>query len=96
VDQPEDGEIIFHMESWRYASRLTFGVESVTVEGRRSPMDYPSGWTCERTTRQFEPYLLSTLALLDSIAVAEHLEACDECAQTILIYRYSLTPPRRG
>jgi hypothetical protein len=84
------------MESWRYASRLTFGVESATVEGRRSPMDYPLGWTCERTTRQFEPYLLSTLALLDSLAVAEHLEACEECAQTILIYRFSLTPPRRG
>jgi len=59
-------------------------------------MDYPSGWTCERTTRQFESYLLSTLALLDSLAVAEHLEACQECAHTILIYRFSLTRPRRG
>jgi hypothetical protein len=59
-------------------------------------MDYPSGWTCERTARQFESYLLSTLALLDSLAVAEHLEACDECAQTILIYRFSLIRPPRG
>ena len=75
---------------------LTPGMESATVEGRRLPMDYPSGWTCERTTRQFESYLLSTLALLDSLAVAEHLEACEGCAQTILIYRFNLTPRHRG
>jgi hypothetical protein len=36
-------------------------------------VDYPSGWTCERTTRQFEQYLLTTLLLREALAVAEHL-----------------------
>jgi hypothetical protein len=35
---------------------------------------YPGGWTCERTTLKFELYLLSTLPLGESLAVAEHLE----------------------
>jgi hypothetical protein len=59
-------------------------------------MEFPTGWTCERTIRQFESYLLSTLALLESLAVAEHLEACEECAQSIVIYRMRLIEGRRG
>jgi Putative zinc-finger len=59
-------------------------------------MDYPAGWTCERTVRQFEAYLLSTLAWLEALAVAEHLEACDGCTQKIVIYRTTYIPDRRG
>jgi hypothetical protein len=58
-------------------------------------MDFPPGWTCERTTRELESYLRSTLALLESLAVAEHLEACEGCAQTIVIYRSTLVQRRR-
>ena len=59
-------------------------------------MEFPAGWTCERTAREFEPYLLSTLALLESLAVAEHLEACELCSQSIVIYRTTLIERRRG
>ena len=58
-------------------------------------MDYPTGWTCERTLRLFESYLLSTLARMDALAVAEHLEACEGCAQTIVIYRATYRERRR-
>ena len=53
-------------------------------------MDYPAGWTCERTALRFEAYLLKTLALIDAIAVAEHLEACPGCAQRIVTFRLTL------
>jgi hypothetical protein len=59
-------------------------------------MEFPAGWTCERTTGQFESYLLSTLALLESLAVAEHLEACEGCSQSIVIFRMMLIERRRG
>jgi anti-sigma factor RsiW len=59
-------------------------------------VDYPAGWTCERTARQFEAYVLSTLALLEALAVAEHLEACPGCTQSIVIYRATLGQARRG
>jgi len=59
-------------------------------------VDFPTGWTCERTTRCFESYLLSTLTLVESLAVAEHLEACEGCAQCIVIYRATLAERRRG
>jgi hypothetical protein len=59
-------------------------------------MEFPAGWTCDRTARQFESYLLSTLALLESLAVAEHLEACERCSQSLVIYRMMLVERRRG
>ena len=59
-------------------------------------MEFPAGWTCDRTARQFESYLLSTLALLESLAVAEHLEACESCSQSLVIYRMMLIERRRG
>jgi hypothetical protein len=55
---------------------------------------YPKDWTCERTARQFESYLMSTLVLEESLAVAEHIEACPGCAQRIVIYRMSLAQSR--
>jgi anti-sigma factor RsiW len=48
---------------------------------------YPREWTCERTVRQLESYLLGTLVLHDSLAVAEHIEACPACAHRLVIYR---------
>lgn len=59
-------------------------------------MDYPSGWTCERTVLRFEHYMLSTLELGDALAVAEHLEACDGCAHRLVLYRLTLAERHRG
>jgi hypothetical protein len=57
---------------------------------------YPTGWTCERTILKFELYLLSTLPLGESLAIAEHLEACDRCAHQLLLYRATTTERPRG
>jgi hypothetical protein len=54
-------------------------------------VDYPPGWTCERTLLRFEYYLLSKLPLGEALAVAEHLEACDGCPQRLVLYRLTLT-----
>jgi len=54
-------------------------------------MEYPSGWTCERTLLQLEYYLRSTGVLRDSLTVAEHLEACPDCAQRLLLVRVTLS-----
>ena len=59
-------------------------------------MDYPAGWTCERTALRFDWYLLRTLALIDALAVAEHLEACEGCAQRLVIFRLTLAEHPRG
>jgi anti-sigma factor RsiW len=58
-------------------------------------VEYPPGWTCERTVLQFEYYLLSKLPLGEALAVAEHLEACDWCPQHLVLYRLTLVE-RRG
>jgi Putative zinc-finger len=50
-------------------------------------MEHPPGWTCERTERKLEPYLLTTLTLIESLAVAEHVEACPGCAERLVLYR---------
>lgn len=60
------------------------------------PIDYPAGWTCERTALQLEHYLLSTLRLGEALAVAEHLEACQGCAQRLVTYQLTITERRRG
>ena len=54
-------------------------------------VDYPPGWTCERTVLQFEYYLSGTLLLGESLAVAEHLEACQGCGQRLVLYRLTIT-----
>jgi hypothetical protein len=59
-------------------------------------MDYPAGWTCERTVLLLEQYLRSTIAWGESLAVAEHLEACVGCAQRLVIYRVTLGPRPRA
>jgi hypothetical protein len=56
---------------------------------------YPKDWTCERTARQLESYLLGTLVLQESLAVAEHIEACSGCAQRLVIYRTTVVQSSR-
>ena len=59
-------------------------------------MDYPPGWTCERTKLQLERYLKCTITLDESLAVAEHLEACIGCAERLLLFRVTVSRPARG
>ncbi|HEX2251133.1 MAG TPA: zf-HC2 domain-containing protein [Gemmatimonadales bacterium] len=58
-------------------------------------MIHPSDWTCDRAARQFESYLLGTLVLQESLALAEHLEACPGCAQRLLMYRTTIVQSGR-
>ena len=48
---------------------------------------YPAGWTCEQVTVRLERYLLSTLPLGESLAIAEHIEACAWCGQALVLLR---------
>ncbi len=57
-------------------------------------MEYPPGWTCEKTVVQIEYYLVSRLELADALAVAEHLEACPGCAHQLVLLR--MPPGRRA
>jgi len=59
-------------------------------------VEYPAGWTCERTVLRLEFYLLGTLPLSEALAVAEHLEACDGCPQRLVLYRVTLAARTRG
>lgn len=52
--------------------------------------EFPSGWTCEVTVLRFERYILATLPLGESLAIAEHIEACVSCAQRLVLFE----PPR--
>ena len=58
-------------------------------------MEYPPGWTCERTSRSFEYYLLDKLQRVETLALAEHVEACASCAQMLVLNRVTLVV-RRG
>jgi hypothetical protein len=60
------------------------------------PTEYPPTWTCSRTVLQFEGYLLGTIELVEALAVGEHLEACDWCAQRMELYRLTIAVRRRG
>lgn len=59
-------------------------------------MEYPSGWTCERTALQFEPYLLGTLVWVETLAIAEHVLACDGCAQRLVLFRVTIAERIHG
>jgi anti-sigma factor RsiW len=59
-------------------------------------IDHPSGWTCDRSVLQFEYYLSSTLPRVEALAIAEHVEACAECAQRLALYRVRLARLPRG
>jgi hypothetical protein len=57
---------------------------------------YPAGWTCEQTSVRLERYLLSTLPLGESLAVAEHVEACAGCGQALVLLWIDRRTGRRG
>jgi anti-sigma factor RsiW len=50
-------------------------------------VEYPTGWTCEVTVVKLELYLLGTLTLAEALAVAEHVEACANCAQCLVLWQ---------
>lgn len=47
--------------------------------------EYPRHWTCEVTVLRLEAYLRRMLPLAESLAVAGHLEACEECAHLMTL-----------
>ena len=57
--------------------------------------EYPAGWTCELVLVRIARYRASTLSLAESLAMAEHLEACFECTQQLVLISPA-APPRRG
>jgi hypothetical protein len=59
----------------------------------RRTVQYPSGWTCELVVLRLEHYFLGTIPLDGALAVAEHLEACESCAQHFVL-RYPVPLPR--
>ena len=59
-------------------------------------MEYPPGWTCNRTLLQLETYLLGTLVWAEALAVAEHVEACDGCAQRLVLLRVTIAERIHG
>jgi hypothetical protein len=59
-------------------------------------LEYPPGWSCERAALRFEPYLLGKLLLREALALAEHLEACEECPQSLVLFRLTLVERAHG
>ena len=53
----------------------------------RAQVEYPSGWTCEVTVVRLERYVVPSLPCREMLAVGEHLEACVECAQALVLLR---------
>jgi hypothetical protein len=47
--------------------------------------EYPKGWTCEVVVPRLEAYLLRILSFEESLAVAEHVEACPSCSQLVAL-----------
>ena len=50
-------------------------------------LEYPPGWTCERVIVRLERYLLATLPQGEALLIADHIEACVECAQALVLLR---------
>lgn len=46
-------------------------------------LEYPAGWTCELILLRLDRYLENALPRRESLAVAEHIEACAECAHRL-------------
>jgi hypothetical protein len=59
-------------------------------------VEYPRGWTCELVLVRLESYVLSTLPWAESLAVAEHIEACVPCAQHLVLLVHQYEPPAHG
>jgi anti-sigma factor ChrR (cupin superfamily) len=51
---------------------------------------YPPGVTCELVVLRFEQYLVGALSWAEGYAVAEHLEACPECSQRLVLIRLTV------
>ncbi|HKU62478.1 MAG TPA: zf-HC2 domain-containing protein [Gemmatimonadales bacterium] len=58
-------------------------------------VEYPPGWTCAQITIRLERYLLGTLPRGESLAIAEHIEACVWCGQALVLLRLD-RPTARG
>jgi hypothetical protein len=56
-------------------------------------MEYPAGWTCAVTVARLERYVVEALPRREMLAIAQHLEACVECAQALALLRVG---SRRG
>jgi len=48
-------------------------------------VEYPLGWPCELILVRLELYLLGTLPRIEALAVAEHVEACHDCAHRLVL-----------
>ena len=48
-------------------------------------IEYPPGWTCELILLRLDRYVEDALPRRESLAVAEHVEACAECAQRLAL-----------
>jgi hypothetical protein len=59
-------------------------------------MEYPPGWDCQKATVKFELYFTDQLSLVEALALAEHLEACPECPQQLVLFRMTAISSRRG
>jgi anti-sigma factor RsiW len=57
--------------------------------------DYPAGWTCELVVVRLERYLVSALPHKETLAVAEHIEACVACAGRVAMLHLVVTTARR-
>jgi len=55
---------------------------------KRQLTNYPAGWTCELIEVRLERYLIGTLALGESLIIAEHIEACFWCAERVAMLRF--------
>ena len=44
---------------------------------------YPPGWSCRIVTERIDRYLLGALPRGESLAIAEHVEACALCAERL-------------
>jgi hypothetical protein len=57
--------------------------------------NYPAGWTCELVVVRLERYLASTLPHKETLAVAEHIEACVACAGRLAMLHLTVTVVQR-
>jgi hypothetical protein len=53
-------------------------------------VEYPPGWTCQKTVVQFALYFEDRLVRSDALSVAEHLEACPGCAHQLVLFRMTI------
>jgi anti-sigma factor ChrR (cupin superfamily) len=58
--------------------------------------EHPPGWTCEVVVVRLERYRLGTLPWGESLAIAEHLEACVLCYERCMGVEPTGAGPGRG